>query len=208
VGRNGVGSDEKFNHSHQSTGNLPTWRVIARISYFDDVGSGLRNNYIVPFFEAMRLKNTATGIFESESIDPIQAANNLSQVLQALANPRQFSDVDELAALKHLWVYIDRVDDKGDRDDTEHVGGPAMSKYQINSDTLEDASASNLSDAMRLAREFAVQVPLGEAVSIEHEGRVVTTFVRSATGEIVERLPVRPVGQKAALPGFDAAVGV
>jgi hypothetical protein len=33
----------------------------------------------------------------------------LSQVLQAIANPQQFSDVHGQAALKHLWVYIDRV---------------------------------------------------------------------------------------------------
>jgi hypothetical protein len=32
----------------------------------------------------------------------------LSQVLQAIANPQQFNDVDARAALKHLWVYVDR----------------------------------------------------------------------------------------------------
>ncbi|HZU35206.1 MAG TPA: hypothetical protein VFA18_04835 [Gemmataceae bacterium] len=86
------------------------WRVIVRISYFRDVGSGLRNNHVVPFFTALGLQNTATGTFESPAVDRIHAANQLSQVLQAIANPQQFGDVDPQAALKHLWVYIDRVE--------------------------------------------------------------------------------------------------
>lgn len=94
------------------------WRVIVRISYFHDVGSGLRNNHVVPFFAALGLQNTATGTFESAAVDPIRAANQLSQVLQAIANPKQFADVDKQAALKHLWVYIDRVDETGESDDT------------------------------------------------------------------------------------------
>ncbi len=85
------------------------WRVIARISYFRDMGSGLRNNHVVPLFNALGLQNTATGTFESAAVNQIQAANLLSQVLQAIANPQQFNDVDPQAALKHLWVYIDRV---------------------------------------------------------------------------------------------------
>ena len=84
------------------------WRVIVRISYFHDVGSRLRNNHVVPFFAALGLRNTATGTFESPSVDRLQAANQLSQVLQAIANPQQFNDVDAQAALNHLWVYIDR----------------------------------------------------------------------------------------------------
>ncbi len=84
------------------------WRVIVRISYFHDTGSGLRNNHVVPFFNALGLQNTATGTFESAAVNPIEAATQLSQVLQAVSNPQQFNDVDAQAALKHLWVYIDR----------------------------------------------------------------------------------------------------
>jgi hypothetical protein len=84
------------------------WRVIVRISYFHDTGSRLRNHHVVPFFGALGLQNTATGTFESQAVDQVQAANQLSQVLQAIANPQQFSDVDAQAALNHLWVYIDR----------------------------------------------------------------------------------------------------
>ena len=84
------------------------WRVIVRISYFHDTGSGLRNNHVVPFFNALGLQNTATGTFESPAVDQVQAANQLSQVLQAVANPQQFKDVDTQAALNHLWVYIDQ----------------------------------------------------------------------------------------------------
>jgi hypothetical protein len=63
----------------------------------------------VPFFTALGLQNTATGTFESPAVDPVQTATQLSQVLQTIADPQQFNDVDAQAALKHLWVYIDRV---------------------------------------------------------------------------------------------------
>ncbi len=84
------------------------WRVIVRISYFHDTASRLRNHHVVPFFNALGLQNTATGTFESPALDQVQAATQLSQVLQAIANPQQFNDVDPQAALKQLWVYIDR----------------------------------------------------------------------------------------------------
>ena len=86
------------------------WCVVVRISYFHDAGSGLRNHHVVPFFQDLGLYNTATGTFESPAVDQIQAANTLSQVLQAIANPQQFNDVDAEAALKHLWVYIDKAE--------------------------------------------------------------------------------------------------
>src|ERR1051325_8320409 len=73
-------------------GRRRMWRVILRISYTRDLGSGLRNN-IVPIFQALGLQHTATGTFESPAVDRDQAANHLSQVLQAVANPQQFPDV-------------------------------------------------------------------------------------------------------------------
>ena len=84
------------------------WRVILRISYTSDIGSGLRNN-VVPILQALGLQHTATGTFESPAVDRTRAANHLSQVLQAIANPQQFPQVHAQAVLKHLWVYIDRV---------------------------------------------------------------------------------------------------
>jgi hypothetical protein len=84
------------------------WRVIVGISYFHDAGSRLRNNHVVPFFNALGLQNTATGTFESVAVNQVQAAAQLSQVLQAVANSQQFNDVDAQAALNHLWIYIDR----------------------------------------------------------------------------------------------------
>lgn len=84
------------------------WRVILRISYTSDINSGLRNA-VVPIFQALGLQHTATGTFESPAVDRVQAANLLSQVLQAVADPQQFPQVHAQAVLKHLWVYIDRV---------------------------------------------------------------------------------------------------
>ena len=84
------------------------WRVILRISYTSDIGSGLRNN-VVTILQALGLQHTATGTFESPAVDRVQAANYLSQVLQAIANPQQFPEVHVQSVLKHLWVYIDRV---------------------------------------------------------------------------------------------------
>ncbi len=88
------------------------WRVIVRISYTHDTRSALRNHHVVPFFSAMGLRNTATGTFESDAVDPIEAAVQLSNVMQAVADPQQFPDVDPEVVLNHLWVYIDRVDDE------------------------------------------------------------------------------------------------
>lgn len=85
------------------------WRVIVRISYFHDSQSRLRNNHVVPFFTAMGLQNTMTGTWESPAVDEAQAAAQLAQVLQVVANPQQFADVDAQAALNHLWVYLDRI---------------------------------------------------------------------------------------------------
>ena len=83
------------------------WRVIIRIGYFNDVGSRLRNR-VVQFFANMGLRNTATGTFESAAVPRAQAAAQLANVLQAIANPQQFPDVDRVCELKHLWMYIDR----------------------------------------------------------------------------------------------------
>lgn len=83
------------------------WRVIIRIGYFNDVQSRLRN-HIVQFFNAMGLQNTATGTFESAAVPRAQAAIQLTNVLQAIANPQQFPEVNDMCELKHLWMYIDR----------------------------------------------------------------------------------------------------
>lgn len=83
------------------------WRVIVRISYFHDSRSRLRN-HIATLFAAMGLHNTNTGTWESAAVPLAQASAQLSQVLQALANPQAVPGVDPQAVLNHLWVYIDR----------------------------------------------------------------------------------------------------
>ncbi len=85
------------------------WRVIIRIGYFNDVGSRLRAR-VVQFFNAMGLHNTATGTFESPAVDRTQAAAQLANVLNAIADPQQFQEVDRICELKHLWMYIDRAE--------------------------------------------------------------------------------------------------
>jgi len=83
------------------------WRVIVRVSYFHDSRSRLRNQ-VAALFAAMGLQNTNTGTWESQAVPLAQAAAQLAQVLQVLANPQAVSGVDPQAALNHLWVYIDR----------------------------------------------------------------------------------------------------
>jgi hypothetical protein len=83
------------------------WRVIIRIGYFNDVGSRLRSR-VVQFFNNMGLQNTATGTFESRAVPRAQASVQLISLLQAIANPQQFPEVDGICELKHLWMYIDR----------------------------------------------------------------------------------------------------
>jgi hypothetical protein len=84
------------------------WRVIVRISFFHDSGSRLRN-HLAPLFTAMGLQNTHTGTWESAAVGLAQAAIQMSNILQAVANPQAIPAVDPQAALNHLWVYIDRV---------------------------------------------------------------------------------------------------
>ncbi len=84
------------------------WRVIVRVSYFHDLQSRLRN-HVASLFAAMGLHNTNTGTWESAAVPFAQAANQLGQVIQALAHPQNVPNVDPQAALNHLWVYIDRV---------------------------------------------------------------------------------------------------
>ena len=62
-----------------------------------------------PLFVAMGLQNTNTGTWESVAVPLAVATAQLSQALQALANPQALPGVDPQAALNHLWVYIDRV---------------------------------------------------------------------------------------------------
>lgn len=83
------------------------WRVIIRIGYFNDIQSRLRGR-VVQFFNAMGLQNAATGTFESIAVPRTQAATQLSNLLQAIANPQQFPEVNSICELKHLWMYIDR----------------------------------------------------------------------------------------------------
>lgn len=87
------------------------WRVIVRVSFFSDTGSRLRNDHMEPLMAAMGLRNTATGTWESPSIAEHVAAQQMTQLLQLFANPPGARGVDPRAALKHLWVYVDRVED-------------------------------------------------------------------------------------------------
>src|SRR5262245_2437011 len=64
--------------THLVAGGWAMWRVILRISYTSDVGSGLRNN-IVPMLQDLGLQHTATGTFESAGVDRARAANHLAQ---------------------------------------------------------------------------------------------------------------------------------
>jgi hypothetical protein len=84
------------------------WRVIVRVSYTQDLGSRLRNA-IGTLLTTMGLQNTATGTWESDAVPMAQAAAQLSQVLQTLANPTAVAGVSRQTALRHLWVYLDRV---------------------------------------------------------------------------------------------------
>jgi hypothetical protein len=83
------------------------WRVIIRIGYFNDVGSRLRSR-VVQLFNSRGLQNTATGTFESGAVPRAQATAQLTQVLQAIADPQQYPEVNATCELKHLWMYIDR----------------------------------------------------------------------------------------------------
>jgi len=94
------------------------WRVIVRVSYFNDQGSALRNNGVVPILQAMGLQNTATGTWEASHSSEQVVAQQMTQLFSAFANPQQVQGVAANAALKHVWFYVDRVDPGGQDDDS------------------------------------------------------------------------------------------
>src|ERR1700677_2269303 len=96
-------SQRETSNLRKTMRGVAMWRVIIRIGYFNDVGSQLRN-HVVQFFNNMGLHNTATGTFESATVPRAQAAAQLANVLQAIANPQQVQNVDPICELKHLWI--------------------------------------------------------------------------------------------------------
>lgn len=60
--------------------------------------------------------------------------------------------------------------------------------YAIISETTEDRfdEVENLDDAIRIARGLVQQSRAGEAISIEHNGRVVRQFVLTPAGVVEE----------------------
>ena len=90
------------------TPTVMNWRVIVRFSFERDAGSRLRNQ-IAAALNSCGIQNTNTGSWESAAANPTQAANQLSEVLQALAVVSEQPDAQSVD-LDHIWVYIDRVD--------------------------------------------------------------------------------------------------
>jgi hypothetical protein len=83
------------------------WRVIVLISYFADHQSRLRS-HVTTFLAALGLRNTSTGTWESAAVPAVQAATELSRVLQAVANPQALPGVRLHTTLRHMWIYLDR----------------------------------------------------------------------------------------------------
>jgi hypothetical protein len=85
------------------------WRVIIRMGLFRDDGSVVRNTF-EPILRGCGIQNTQTGTWESPAVDPMCAAQTLSNVLSELANLAQNFQGDS-PVLKHFWVYLDKVED-------------------------------------------------------------------------------------------------
>src|ERR1019366_8211175 len=82
------------------------WRVIIRVGFSDDRGSGVRN-WFAKLCGDCDIRQTPTGTWESPAADPVRAAQTLSEVLKGLANR-----ADKYSRnMEHLWVYLDRVKD-------------------------------------------------------------------------------------------------
>jgi hypothetical protein len=60
--------------------------------------------------------------------------------------------------------------------------------YSIISETTEDRfdEAESLDEAMRIARSLVKEGPPGDAISIEHNGKVIRQLVLTANGEVEE----------------------
>lgn len=71
-----------------------------------------------------------------------------------------------------------------------------MSQFIIINESTEDtlASTDNLPDAIRMARDAAMQGPVGDPVSVlECGGKAVRQFVRMMDGTVVEQAISRQV---------------
>jgi hypothetical protein len=60
--------------------------------------------------------------------------------------------------------------------------------YSIISETTEDRfdETDNLADAIRIARNLVREIQTGDAISIEHRGRVIRQLVLMADGRVTE----------------------
>lgn len=83
-----------------------------------------------------------------------------------------------------------------------------MAKFLINSENSEDtfATSNTLPDAVRVAHEVVLQVPTGEVVSIELDGKVLLSLLRSSSGGVVEQTPTKPMDRRVVLPGYEPAL--
>jgi hypothetical protein len=66
------------------------------------------------------LRNTNTGTWERDAVDPATIVPILQQVLRILQNPQiAHAGVHARARLKHLWLYLDETADPPEGDDED-----------------------------------------------------------------------------------------
>ena len=82
------------------------WRVIVRFSLDYDYESVVRNSVIAKL-DGCGIKNTRTGVWESEACEIGPAAQKLTEIIRELAHISAQPGADTY--LDHLWIYIDQV---------------------------------------------------------------------------------------------------
>src|SRR6478752_2285806 len=92
------------------------WRVIARIGFTSDDRSVMRNS-VTDHLKEAGFERSKTGTWETASMDESEAAEVLVQVLRTCSDPSGISGLAPGAHLKHLWLYIDQLDDEEAEDD-------------------------------------------------------------------------------------------
>ena len=91
------------------------WRVIIRFSLDDDKGSAVRNEIARILEKPLGqlslngITRTATGTWESNSMDAGEAGAAMSQMIKLLTDTQAVPGASVDALMDHLWIYADRI---------------------------------------------------------------------------------------------------
>ena len=87
------------------------WSVIIRFSIDGDAGSKVRNKLATILNGADFTQfGGNTGSWRNESINQLDAAKNMTEILMILSDPsNNVTSVDASTLMDHIWIYIEQI---------------------------------------------------------------------------------------------------